>query len=206
MVFKTPVALATEARYSTWCRIRRFLGHKQGHFTLAADLLADCGRTHPCLQNPAPCHPQVAHRKQRQQVGCVLGQPPVLDLGVREGYKEERTALINRMRGLLAEFGLAFAQSPDAFKRALPNVLEDADNELPGIARLVLQQAFGHWRAVEDQMRWWEQRIAEHVRQSVFDQRLATASSNPPKSTRLTRQEVHVGLLGKNAHKIFSPF
>lgn len=84
---------------------------------------------------------------------------------LREGYKEERTALINRVRGLLAEFGLAFAQSPDALKRALPDVLEDADNELPGIARLALQQAFGHWRMVEDQMRWCEQRIAEHVRQ-----------------------------------------
>jgi len=33
---------------------------------------------------------------------------------LREGYKEERTACINRIRGLLAEFGLVFAQSPRA--------------------------------------------------------------------------------------------
>ena len=31
---------------------------------------------------------------------------------LREGIKEERTACINRIRGLLAEFGLVFAQSP----------------------------------------------------------------------------------------------
>lgn len=84
---------------------------------------------------------------------------------LREGYKEERTALINRLRGLLAEFGLTFAQSPDALRRALPDALEDASNELPGIARLALQQAFTHWRAVEEQMDWCEQRIAEHARQ-----------------------------------------
>ena len=50
---------------------------------------------------------------------------------LREGFKEERTACINRMRGLLAEFGLVFAQSPRALRQALADVLEDASNELP---------------------------------------------------------------------------
>ena len=36
------------------------------------------------LQKPAPSHPQIAQRKQRHQVGRVLGQPPVLDLDVAE--------------------------------------------------------------------------------------------------------------------------
>ena len=31
---------------------------------------------------------------------------------LREGFKAERTACINRIRGLLAEFGLVFAQEP----------------------------------------------------------------------------------------------
>ena len=31
---------------------------------------------------------------------------------IREGFKEERTACINRIRGVLAEFGLVFAKSP----------------------------------------------------------------------------------------------
>jgi transposase len=55
---------------------------------------------------------------------------------LREGFKEERTALINRIRGLLAEFGLVFAQSPDALHAVLPDVLEDASNELPSELRL----------------------------------------------------------------------
>ena len=36
---------------------------------------------------------------------------------LREGYKEERTACINRIRGLLIEYGLVFARSPKAQKR-----------------------------------------------------------------------------------------
>jgi hypothetical protein len=38
---------------------------------------------------------------------------------LREGVKEERTACINRIRGLLAEFGLVFAQSPKALRLVL---------------------------------------------------------------------------------------
>ena len=60
---------------------------------------------------------------------------------VREGIKEERTACISRIRRLLAEFGLVFPQSPMALRQVLPAVLEDASNELGGMARLTLQQA-----------------------------------------------------------------
>ena len=46
---------------------------------------------------------------------------------------------------MLAEFGLVFPQSPEALGRVLAEVLEDASNELTGIARLVLQRAHLHW-------------------------------------------------------------
>jgi len=37
------------------------------------------------------------------------------------------------------------AQSPEALRLALPALIEDASNELPGIARLALQRAHLHW-------------------------------------------------------------
>jgi len=64
---------------------------------------------------------------------------------LREGYKQERTACINRIRGLLTEFGVAIAQSPEALRRALPEVLEDASNELPALARMALQRSQLQW-------------------------------------------------------------
>ena len=60
---------------------------------------------------------------------------------LREGYKEERTACINRIRGLLAEFGLVFAQRPEVLRAALAEVIEDASNELGAVARMALQRA-----------------------------------------------------------------
>ncbi len=60
---------------------------------------------------------------------------------LREGIKEDRTACINRIRGLLAEFGLVFAQGARELQAVLGDVLEDASNELGTLARLTLQRA-----------------------------------------------------------------
>jgi transposase len=83
---------------------------------------------------------------------------------LREGYKEERTACINRIRGLLSEFGLVVAQRPDVLRRALPELLEDATNELPSVVRLALQDAHLHWIELECHIAWCDERIAAHVR------------------------------------------
>jgi transposase len=55
---------------------------------------------------------------------------------VREGWKEERTALLNRVRGLLAEFGIVIARSSDRLLTALPELTEDA--RLPEAMRAML--------------------------------------------------------------------
>jgi len=93
---------------------------------------------------------------------------------LREGFKEERTALINRIRGLLAEFGLVFAQSPEAVRAVLADVIEDAANELPGVARLALQRAHLHWIDIELQLAWCDERIVSHVRSDDRAKKAAT--------------------------------
>lgn len=83
---------------------------------------------------------------------------------LREGYKEERTACINRIRGLLAEFGLVFAQSPQALREQLVCVIEDATNELPHLARVALQRAHLQWLELECHLAWCDERIAAHLK------------------------------------------
>jgi transposase len=92
---------------------------------------------------------------------------------VREGLKEERTACINRIRGVLAEFGLVFAQSPKALRAQLSDVIEDASNDLTAMARQVLLRAFDHWRELDEHMRWCDRQVGQHVRQSPAAQRAA---------------------------------
>jgi transposase len=90
------------------------------------------------------------------------------------GYTAERTALINRIRGALAEFGLVFPQSPEALGRVLAEVLEDASNEPTGIARLVLQRAHLNWIDLDLQMKWCDERIEAHARS---DERVSKAAA-----------------------------
>lgn len=52
---------------------------------------------------------------------------------LREGFKAESVACINRIRGLLAEFGLVFPQRLEVLRQALPDTIEDAANELGGM-------------------------------------------------------------------------
>jgi len=49
---------------------------------------------------------------------------------LREGVVNDRTALSNQVRGLLAEFGIIFPQGIKNLREGLPSVLEDAENDL----------------------------------------------------------------------------
>ena len=92
---------------------------------------------------------------------------------VREGLKEERTACINRIRGVLAEHGLVFDKSPKVLRAELADVIEDASNEMTGLARLVVQCTLEHWRELDEHMKWCDQQIGAHVRGSEDAKRAA---------------------------------
>jgi transposase len=83
---------------------------------------------------------------------------------LREGLKEDRTACINRIRGLLAEFGLVFAQGSCELQMVLGDVLEDATNELGTLARLTLQRAQSQWHELDAHLAWCDERIAAHAK------------------------------------------
>lgn len=83
---------------------------------------------------------------------------------LRENYKTELTALINCIRGILAEFGLVVAQGPDKLRRSLPGLLEDASNELSGELRVAIQEAMAHCAALQERIDACNQRIAQHAR------------------------------------------
>jgi transposase len=91
----------------------------------------------------------------------------------REGFKAERVATINRIRSALTEFELVVGKSPKVLRAALADMLEDASNELTGLARLVVQKAFENWRELDDKLKWCDQQIGLHVKGSADAQRAA---------------------------------
>jgi transposase len=91
---------------------------------------------------------------------------------LREGYKADCTACINRIRSLLAEFGLVFPTSPEKLRTVLQDVIEDASNALPNMVRLGLQRLHLHWMNLLVEMAWCDERIAQHVRQDSRAQQI----------------------------------
>ncbi len=57
---------------------------------------------------------------------------------MRKGALQARTALVNRLRGLLAEYGIVMRQGVNTVRRQLPEILEDAHNELTDVMRHAL--------------------------------------------------------------------
>lgn len=92
---------------------------------------------------------------------------------LREALKQEHVACMNRMRGLLAEFGIVVPQGTQVLRERLSDIFEDASNELPGMARLVLQRAQAHWQEVQAHIHWCDERIAAHHKDDVQVQRAA---------------------------------
>jgi transposase len=81
---------------------------------------------------------------------------------LREGVKADRTACINRIRGMLLEFGIAVATGVKALSATLDEILEDASNELNGLARVTLQRAQTQWRELDEHLAWCDERLAVH--------------------------------------------
>jgi len=64
-------------------------------------------------------------------------QQAVLSLHrVRQGFVKARTAQANQIRGLLAEYGITLPQGISHVANRLPEIVEDAENDLPGIGPL----------------------------------------------------------------------
>ncbi|WP_154124194.1 IS110 family RNA-guided transposase [Grimontia hollisae] len=71
---------------------------------------------------------------------------------MREHWVQERTALINRIRALLAEFGIVIPTGRHAIQRDVPLILEAADYGLPDIARAVLGDSFEHLQVLNQRI------------------------------------------------------
>ena len=80
---------------------------------------------------------------------------------VRQGFIEERTASINRLRGLLAEFGHVIAQRAIEVRRQVPPLLE----RLPARAARCVADLLEHVRELETKIAAYEREIEGHARQ-----------------------------------------
>ena len=71
---------------------------------------------------------------------------------VRERLMTRRTALINQIRGFLLERGIVFAKSPIRLREAMPEVLENANENLTPRMRNLVAILWSEWKDLELQI------------------------------------------------------
>ena len=91
---------------------------------------------------------------------------------VRQGFVKARTAQANQIRGLLGEYGLIVPQGIAHVAERVPDLIEDASNELPGAFRLLIDRLLEHLKLLQQQVNQIEAQIKAWHRSSDASQRL----------------------------------
>lgn len=90
----------------------------------------------------------------------------------RERIKKEHNALVNQIRGLLAEYGIVINKGGVAVRRDLPRILEDADNGLNVLSRELFAELQDELKSIDERFKHCEQRIKKMNQGNAVCQRL----------------------------------
>jgi transposase len=91
---------------------------------------------------------------------------------VRSRLIGSRTALVNQIRGLLAEYGVVLPQSIGQVRRGLPTVLEDANNELSTLGRRLFNGLYEQLVDLDKRIEEFDEEIARLFRSNSVCQRI----------------------------------
>lgn len=98
-----------------------------------------------------------------------LDQQALLTLHrVRQGFIEQRTALINRIRGLLSEFGFVMPLKASTVRLQAGAALED----LPGWANLAIGDCLSELHRLDERIVQYDRHLAQQARSDERAQRL----------------------------------
>lgn len=86
----------------------------------------------------------------------------------RQGFVEERTASYNRLRGLIAEFGIVLPQKVTCLRREIGAHLED----LPGYANLCAGDLLSHTADLDTKIAEYDRAIAQAAKEDARSKRL----------------------------------
>src|SRR6266581_8973034 len=91
---------------------------------------------------------------------------------IRRRLMGERTALINQLRGLLAEYGLVLAQGATHVRSQLPALLENSSDSVPPLALELFQSLYEELCRLEQCIAGYDRRVQQLYRGNPLCQKL----------------------------------
>jgi transposase len=142
-----------------WARKLTELGHTVR--LMAPQFVKPYVKTNKSDRNDAEAICEAVARPNMRFVAVKTGdQQAVLSLHrARQGFVKARTAQGNQIRGLLAEFGIVIPKGIGHIPKRLPEILEDGENDLPGVMRELLDRLGENLRQMDKQVKDLERQI-----------------------------------------------
>jgi len=169
-----PCLIGMEACSSShhWARELAKLGHDAR--LIAAQFVRPYRKNDKNDRNDAEAICEAAGRPNMRFVPVKsVEQQAVLTLHrVRQLQVGERTALVNQIRGLLAEYGIVVAQGVARLRSSLPDILEDAENGIPDLARSIFADLRSRLVELDRQIARHDQQIERIAAESEPARRL----------------------------------
>ena len=98
----------------------------------------------------------------------------------RQGFVKARTAQANQIRGLLGEFGIVIPQGIVHVKKGLSEILEDGENDLPGLVRELCERLGENLKAMDRQVAELDRQITLWHRDNEQSRRIEAIAGIGP--------------------------
>ena len=93
---------------------------------------------------------------------------------LRAGAMKARNTVANRLRGMLLEFGIRIPRGVSQVGQRVPEELEDAGNELPGVLRIGLRDEYELFKALDQRLQRVQQQIQQWHKDHAASKALET--------------------------------
>ena len=120
----------------------------------------------------------------------------------RQRLVGHRTAVVNQIRGLLLDRGIAFPKSITRARRMIPGILEDTGNELTDLAREAIAELHDLFRDLDRRIVSFDKKIDRVFRSSEACQRIARIKGVGPMTATAIVAAVGDGTEFKNGRHL----
>ena len=184
-----------------WARVAERHGHKAR--IIPAKFVAPLRQGHKTDRNDALAVAEAAHRPKIKEAPMKTVEQQALQSihRSRELLIQESTALSNHMRGILLEFGVVFPQGFASLMKAVPEVLEDGENELPDMYRPTLHRMYARLQELREDIEAMTKEVERLVKAHPICSKLTALEGIGPIGALLLYAVMGSGKVFKNARE-----
>jgi transposase len=112
---------------------------------------------------------------------------------LRQGTVEERTAVVNQIRGFLSEWGIVLPQGVNKVRKELPAILEDAENGLSAISRGLFAKQYEKIKALDKTITDYDVQIGQLCMQNTLSKRFLDVPGIGPLTATMAASDIGDG-------------